>query len=233
MREVMAETLWPTRCAVCDAPGMLLCAECERALRFVDVLDACPACGAPFGRIVCTECCETTLSLHGRKHLPLDAMACALIADEGAQRIVTTFKDRGEMRLAPLIAGLMHRFVPPAWLDGRPALSFVPASRQARIRRGFDHCERIAMSLAGMTGLPLACLLDRPDRADQRRLSRSKRVRNQARAFTVSKTQSIPESVLIVDDICTTGATLYAAADALREGGVQQVLGLTFGRVID
>ena len=40
----------------------------------------------------------------------------------------------------------------------------------------------------------------------------------------------MPERVLLVDDVCTTGATLYSAADALAEAGASEVYGLTFAR---
>lgn len=49
--EALAETVWPTRCAVCDAPGEPLCEHCRTALRYVDWWRACPRCGAPFGRL--------------------------------------------------------------------------------------------------------------------------------------------------------------------------------------
>lgn len=54
--EGFAELLWPTRCAGCDAPGVLLCDGCRADLPLIDQAHACPRCGAPFGSLVCTEC---------------------------------------------------------------------------------------------------------------------------------------------------------------------------------
>ena len=45
--QAVAETLWPTRCAICDEPGELLCERCRSEPPFIDLWRACPICGAP------------------------------------------------------------------------------------------------------------------------------------------------------------------------------------------
>ena len=55
-RQAVEELLWPTRCVVCDQPGELLCARCRKSLVWIEQRHACPVCGAPFGRIACTQC---------------------------------------------------------------------------------------------------------------------------------------------------------------------------------
>ena len=106
-KEAALETLWPTRCALCDVPGELICKDCRSVLAFIDANDACPRCGAPFGCRQCTECNDTMLTAAGREGLPVTAMASVLLADEGARRIVTTYKDGNERRLAPEMARLI------------------------------------------------------------------------------------------------------------------------------
>ena len=65
--ECAAEVLWPTRCALCDRPGSVLCPQCESSLHFIDAWQACPRCGAPFGRAVCTECNPVALKRMARR----------------------------------------------------------------------------------------------------------------------------------------------------------------------
>ncbi|WP_165051194.1 MULTISPECIES: ComF family protein [unclassified Adlercreutzia] len=230
--EVLTETLWPTRCAVCDAPGELLCDACAARLPFIDACLACPRCGAPFGRVQCTECNHALLALSGREQMPFDQAASALVLNEAARRIVTTYKDRGERRLCAVMAGVMARYVPPEWTadPARTALTFVPATAAAVRRRGFDHAEQLARSLAALLDLECACVLTRPRNADQRSLSRAQRHANMAGSFAVLAGATLPERVIVIDDVCTTGATLYAAADALREQGARTLQALTFAR---
>ncbi len=111
--EVFAETLFPTRCAVCDAPGVPLCAACERRLPYIDALLACPRCGAPFGRVQCTECNGVLLAPFGYDEPPHDGAASPCVLTEKVRRIVTVYKDQGERGLARPMAALMARAAPP------------------------------------------------------------------------------------------------------------------------
>lgn len=232
--DVACETIWPTRCAVCDLPGELICDACARALAFIDTWRACPRCGAPFGRVQCTECNTTMLASGDRTELPLAALASAVVLDRSARRIVLAYKDQGERRLSAVIAQVMARYVPPSWTapqSGRsPAVAFVPATSAARRRRGFDHAEKIAHDVAEALDLEVAPVLARPRSRDQRKLTRTQRLANLSGRMTLLAGATVPDTVILVDDVCTTGATLYSAAEAMQNGGAKTVYGLTFAR---
>ncbi len=227
--EAIAETLWPTRCAVCDAPGDVLCGKCRRDLPYIDWWRACPRCGAPFGRVQCTECNPVVLTRLERERLPHDGCASAVAFDEGPARIVRTYKDHGERRLADDIARIMTQTVPPAWpID---MITFVPASAAAVRRRGFDHAELLSTKLAHLLNAPCTATLARPRTRDQRSLSRRGRLQNTAGRFSTIPGSSPPRRLLLVDDVHTTGATLFDATDALKRAGAHEVRCLTFARV--
>lgn len=228
--DVLGETLFPTRCAVCDAPGAPLCPRCAAALPYIDALLACPRCGAPFGRVQCTECNRVLLAPFGYEEPPWNAAASALVLTEQARRIVTVYKDQGERSLSRTMAAIMARYVPPRWLAEHPAVAYVPATAAARRRRGFDHAEQVARELSWLLGAELAPLLGVPRRLDQRRLSRGARIGNMRESMAVLPGASVPRAVIVVDDVCTTGATLFAAAEALRKGGAETLYALTFAR---
>lgn len=227
----LAETLWPTRCAVCDTPGEVLCPSCLRNLPYLDWWRACSRCGAPFGRVQCSECNPVTMAALDRTEPPFDACASAVVYDDAAARIVRTWKDTGERRIVETMADLMASVTAPSWRAERPAIVPVPATAAAMRRRGFDHGSDLARALAERLDLKEAPLLARPRSADQRSLARRGRIRNMENRFQPLPGASAPTSALIVDDVFTTGATLFAASDAVRTAGAQRIRCITFARV--
>ena len=232
--EVALETLWPTRCAVCDLPGeRVLCARCEEKLASIDSCKACPRCGAPYGLTQCTECNDVMLNAAGIDHFPLDAMAHALVLDEAARRIVSVYKDSDERRLCSFIAERMARLVSPEEIQASYAITYIPDSREAFRRRGFDHGQELAAEMAQLCRLPCIDAFERPRSADQRKLGRYDRIKNMQGQLQVRSGLEVPEKLIVVDDVCTTGATIYAACTALREAGATSIHAITFAQVME
>ncbi|NGM18169.1 ComF family protein [Eggerthellaceae bacterium zg-893] len=231
LKEVALESLWPTRCAVCDAPGELLCTRCAAALPAVDRWRACPLCGAPLGAVQCSECNDVMLAALGREALPFDGCANAVGFNDDTGRIVKTWKDGGERRLVEVMAARMALVAEPSWVAEGPTVTPVPATEAALRRRGFDHGWELARTVAQALDLPLAQLLNRPRASDQRKLGKQERASNIAGRFAARPGMLMPRSALLVDDVCTTGATLFSACDALRAAGVEHIFALTFARV--
>ena len=229
--EALAETLWPTRCAVCDEPGEVLCEICRRNLPYVDWWRACPRCGAPLGRVQCTECNEVMMAARGRTEPPFAGCASATVFDDDSGRVVRTWKDAGERRLGDVMADVMAPVVPPAWRRRCCAVVPIPATSHAVRRRGFDHGLELACAVACRLELPAVEILSRPRSLDQRKLSGSERLANMEGRFRALPGADAPRTVLLVDDVYTTGSTLYAATDALRAAGTHEVYCLTFARV--
>lgn len=225
--------LWSTRCIICDTPGTVLCDSCRMSLPYIDQWRACPKCGAPFGRLLCTECNSFTLADIGRHNLPFDRCVSVIEHAGDARRIATGCKDAGEQRLAPIIAQLIADVLPPSWVAAQPVLTFIPATANARRTRGFDHGQAIAEALAERTGLHCRGLFERPSSKDQRALSRKQRFSNMDERFTLSPQAraNAPSRVILIDDVYTTGATLFAASDALLEAGIAHIDCATFSRV--
>ena len=122
----------------------------------------------------------------------------------------------------------MANLVPPEWKKG--AISFVPASASAQRRRGFDHAELLAEEVARILELPCIPLLQRPRSRDQRVLSRKARVSNMQDGMAALPGATMPSSIMVMDDVYTTGSTLFAASDALRKAGGKTIRCITFAR---
>ena len=229
--EAAAETLWPTRCALCDAPGAVLCERCAERLPYLDWWRACKRCGSPYGLVQCDLCNPESLGRIGRDELPFLGCASAVLFDDTTTgRIVRVFKDQGEQRLSAVMADAMVRAVPPSWEFD--AVTFVPATLAAARYRGYDHAQLVAVDVARLLDAPCIEALARPKTRDQRSLTGRQRIANLAgegrfRALD----RALPPRLLLIDDVYTTGATLCAATDALLAAGCEEVRCLTFARV--
>lgn len=208
----LAELLFPTRCAGCDRPGVLVCDQCLSALPLIDVREACSRCGAP-ARDGCPECGDLCFAFASAR--------CLGVLDRPLSRIVTVYKDAGERRLAAELAALSAPLLDPCLeVD---AVVAVPASRSAFARRGFDHAEEIAGVLAALLRIPHLRALERPAALDQRGLGRTRRAANTSEAFVSRISIEQGARLLLVDDVMTTGATLDAAARSLLGAGACRV----------
>ncbi len=225
LAQAFCETLWPTRCVLCDAAGALLCESCLKKLRYVDFYQSCPVCGAPWGRIQCDVC-----NAVARKHKPLAApCASCLEYDADAATIVKAYKDKGEQRIGPLMAAMMARVVQPSWVAWAQAVTYVPATPDAVRRRGFDHARILAEAFAREIGLPCIGLVEQAGAADQRALGRRQRAANIAGRFHAPRAAGFAR-VIAVDDVTTTGATLAGIQNALGRVQCDSRL-VTFARV--
>lgn len=217
--EALCETLWPTRCALCDTLGTVLCDSCAAALVPLDFWQACPACGAPWGRIQCDHC-TPLVDLHAFDDIEPVCRRCvsALTYDERSARLIKTFKDKGEQRLARPLARILAQAIPPSWRIWAQAVTYITATRDARRRRGFDHMSLVAQQLAECLELPCMRLLEEPRTSDQRALTRASRSGNTENRFRPID-GPLPQRVILVDDVFTTGATARTAQRALSQRG--------------
>ena len=217
----MLDLLLPRRCLVCGAGGTQLCGGClERLPRIGPPL--CGRCGAPTAWPVarCRECA-------GRR-LAFASARAAVVYDEAVRRIVGGWKERGLRRLADEAAALVAEALPH---PGDVTVTFVPPDPGRRLERGHHPAERLARALAARWRLPCAPLLERSGPARrQRGLTLAERRRNVARAFRAAG--SPPRRVLLVDDVYTSGATVSAAASALRAAGARRIDVATFARAV-
>jgi predicted amidophosphoribosyltransferase len=145
--------------------------------------------------------------------------------DGVARALVGALKFRHLLPVAELMADRMHWLVPGHLLGG--AVVAVPAAPGRLRRRGFDPAGELAAALAARLGVEVEACLVRRGSGHQRGRGRAERIR---RPPWVEAVAVAPRSVLLVDDVLTTGATLTSCAAALRGAGARRIVALTFTR---
>ena len=218
---MLLDLVFPRRCVVCGSDGAALCPNCEHGLERLRK-PLCERCGAPTAWPVerCRECAGRRIAF---------ARARAAVAyDDSAKRLVGAWKERGQRTLAELAAELVDGVVqrPSAY-----TITFVPADHDRLLQRGHNPAHRLAAELGPRWQLPVVPLLRRASgRAPQKGLTLAERRRNVRGAF--SPTATVPKTIVLVDDVYTSGATVSAAATALRKGGARRVEVVTFARAV-
>ena len=231
---VLAVLLAPL-CAACNSPleeplRGAVCARCWASIVPITP-PLCRSCGDPLAtwRVVCRA---ESRCVRCRRTRPIVASARAIGSYESSLRaIVHAFKYSGRHTLARLLAARM-RDAGREILERADVVVPVPLHRSRERSRGFNQARELARHL----GLPLADCLRRVRRtAAQADLPASRRHANVRGAFVLDqrwRNELKGLTVVLVDDVSTTGATLNACAAALVGGGAREVRALTAARAV-
>ena len=198
----------------------------------LDVLlpDPCPGCGGPRGlrggAALCPGCRPADLLLP--RPVPADwpiASAWTIGDYEGPLGgLVRRGKYRPDPRAMDELAGYLAAAV-PGRIPRADRVCPVPVPWRRALRRGFNQAELLSRPVARCLGLPHQRLLRRRDHGEQAGRSQHERRRRQRRSFYCPA--PVQGTVLLVDDVYTTGSTARACAQELITAGARKVLVLT------
>jgi ComF family protein len=224
------DLLFPPHCASCRCGGHLLCPACLRTMQPL-AAPLCQHCGMPLATTPtsCTSC--------QRDHFRLDGLRCVNFYQGALRQAIHALKYAGQQRLAePLGLLLAQAFI--AYGLRADGIVPLPLHAQRQQQRGYNQAVLLARVCAAHLKLP--CLEDlvirqRATRA-QVELARQERWQNVSGAFALApgvKIRSLAgHRLLLIDDVCTTGASLEACAAPLYAAGAQEVWGLVLGRPV-
>ncbi|MEX2293791.1 MAG: phosphoribosyltransferase family protein [Acidimicrobiales bacterium] len=182
----------------------------------------CALCDRP-GPAVCSGCAA---GLERARSLapPLRLDACSALLHYGSARgLVTSLKNGGRRDLVGWLAAEMAVLLEPG---PGAVVTWAPTGVQRVRARGFDQAELLARAVARRCDLPCHRLLRRVPGPPQ--VGRSGAQRRTGPAFRTRR--ECPRDVIVIDDVLTTGATVTAAARALREGGAKRVTAVVAAR---
>lgn len=201
------ELLFPPHCVFCDkviAPGTKICKVCAGSVLPVNAIHCMnlPAFGQNIPCIV----------LYSYENQVRDS--------------IIRFKFHGEKRYAVFYAEQLAKLI--AKQSHLPALDFVtavPISRERKQKRGYNQSELIARKVAVLLSVPFEdCLEKIRDNREQHLLPRLERVKNVKGVYRADGKKTAGKSILLIDDIVTTGSTLSECTSALLKGGAQMVI---------
>jgi len=235
--EVLVDLLFPPTCGACRAtlPALdLLCPRCEEvSTRVADPL--CARCGLPGGEARCPDCLPLATA-------PASAgfdQARALYVYGGAiEEAVVRLKYASAPHLGIAAGARLGQALREGTLaplgGGVDLVTAVPVG-SARLReRGYDQAVLIGRRVARVLRRPFRphLLARRTETPPQARLGRAQRRENVDGAFVARDGELRDRSVLLVDDVLTTGATADAAAAALKQAGAARVEVATLARAV-
>jgi ComF family protein len=229
---------YPQICNVCGASvesrvDGVACSSCWQETRIFTNSDTlCWKCGVPTPVQFESESRQELVGCHGCDEASFSAArACGLY--EGALRASVIALKR-EPNVAPALTLLMVDVCRRAPLNRATLLVPVPLHQEREQQRGFNQAAILAAAMFQLTGLPFTDqALVRRQHTGRHRAGMDAQARREsvAQAFVVVQPRRIEgESILLVDDVFTTGATVSACALALTDAGAREVLVLTVAR---
>lgn len=201
----------PHPCYGCMKSGSILCESCVH-----DISEE------PFGR--CIWCLAPTT--HDEQCHPCSRRlgvkaAWAVGARRGPlERVINAYKYESAREAARVFEEMLDSTI--ALLPEGMTVTTVPTATNHIRQRGFDHVELFGRRFAERRTLPFTSLLGRRHNVAQHTLTRSERLK-QAREAFVTRDTPMPQSVLLIDDILTTGATLETCVALLKGAGVRDI----------
>lgn len=224
---ILTDLIYPRRCPVCDRAvspfGSLVCETCKEAFEYVKE-PYCMKCGKKLEEEE-TEYCHDCM-----RHRHLFDRGRALCSYRSISDSIYRFKYKGRQEYAAYYAVCMEQSLGNWIRRCRPdALIPVPIHTSKRRARGYNQAEVLAKELGKRLGIPVETNLIKRVRktVPMKELSVYNRQNNLKRAFKICHNDVKLSTIVIIDDIYTTGSTIDAMSYELRRAGVKRIYFVT------
>jgi len=220
---------WP--CVICEELqpyADVLCEACRKILPRIPSF-CCRICGAPFSehwRVkICPDC-----KLQRPK---LTRIRSVFLYEGPVIQMIHEMKFARKARFARYFSEELYLSLLQHYSNRVEAIVPVPLHRSREWERTFDQARLMAEHLSALSGIRVQnCLRRSRNTIPQTFLSGHARRKNLEGAFCLKQGMDLPKSVLLIDDVITTGTTLEACSVLLRKAGVRKIYGLTVARAV-
>lgn len=224
--EIFLQLIYPRRCPVCDnivTPfGEKICPRCITKLKIIEE-PWCIKCGKALLQ-------ETALCRDCERQEHYFERGRSLYEYRSAALSIYRFKYGGRREYASLYASHIRRFLGPFIESVRPDMLIpIPLHRKRYRKRGYNQAEILAKEISSEMNIPVCkgAMRRIKNTSVMKMLAPSERRDNIKNAFIISRNSVKLKTIIIIDDIYTTGATIDEAARALKEAGAKKVYFVT------
>lgn len=222
----IARLFFVPKCAICDTrlplshPDGVMCPICRLQYENEKAV-TCPICAAKLGECLCLP-----------PHMPKSAVhnMVKLVnyhpgAEDASAQLIYALKHNATTDLLRFFAAELAIRLSPVVTDAKnTVILYPPRGRHALRRDGYDHAAALARALAKQLGVTVLDAFSRRYTGQQKKLSRTARLAAARSGYALKKKISLAgKHVILVDDICTTGATLTALAKLAKKSGGKTV----------
>ena len=214
----LKQLLYPPRCPFC---GGLQKEEgpCKSCLENTTELTA----------IVCRVCGAYPEDCHcGLRPFAFQRNVAAFAYAGAPRNLLLRYKQRQKPQLADFMSRRMYFHIKARLGEEFSAIAYVPQRYLSGIERGFYPTRVLAERLADRLDVPCVHLLKRVGGSQQKYLSSSERWSNAKKSYALRRGAKAEGRVLLIDDLLTTGATLNACSELLKQSGAEEVVCATF-----
>jgi ComF family protein len=217
-KDFLIGLIFPKICLSCGANGFSLCPRCQNKIKILKI-DTCIYCGkiSPRGKIC--QNCKGKSSLTG---VIVAAKYSGII-----KKSIHQLKYDGNTELLQPLGKILIKKFSDSRISGQIIATSVPLHLTRKNTRGFNQSELLGKYMAKEVGVRYEELLKRIKSTEsQIKFHRYERIDNLKGAFKAETKNLSGKKIILVDDVCTSGATLEACAKELRRAGAREVWGL-------
>lgn len=220
---------FPNRCLICGKYGEIVCFECIKKVQKITTL-TCPNCGkiSEQGRY-CKSCKSA------RKGVFADGIVAAVKYEAGPiKELIYQFKYYGFTALSLHLGELICHQLGRSFCFKNTVLVPVPLHIKRKNQRGFNQSELLARYISAKLGIRGGDALKRTKNTPpQAALSKKDRLLNISDAFVCEDPDLVyKKTVILIDDVASTGATINECAKALKKAGARKVFGFVVAKNI-
>lgn len=196
----------------------------------------CPFCDnyIPFDEYYCTDCRERlSPPPEYDDYANIDGFAAVTVYDDYSIPFIDKIKKESNgYALSAAAFMIFQSLASEKLLNAVDIITYVPMRRRDKLRRGYNQTAIIARELGQLADKPCKPLLKKVrDTSQQKTLGAADRRKNVKDAFAYRSSRDISgKTVLVIDDVCTTGSTLNEAAEKLKYAGAKAVLSAVFAK---
>jgi ComF family protein len=226
------ELFYPSNCVGCgypQSPGEQLCHGCRKGLTRI-TFPFCQSCSRPFEGVFsaefrCPSCAD--------RDLGFECAVATFRAGGLLRELIHRFKYSGQYHLRTLLAELlMEGFADERLRNPIDLIVPVPLHPTRQRERGYNQSEALSQIVSKKRGIPMSNALKRQIPTEtQTQFDRKRRMQNLRNAFILRENSDVHgKSLLLLDDILTTGSTLAECAQVLRNAGAGSIRAVTVAR---